>query len=172
MAKFEEAIGITLLWEGGYSNNPADSGGETYRGISRKNWPLWTGWLIVDRAKSRPDFPRCLDLDAMLQGLVVQFYRRNFWEYDPLDSQPIANKLFDLGVNVGKVHAHKIAQKAAGVTPDGILGPATIAALNVSSNGSLLTAIKQAAEDYHKSIVFSHPQDAVFLSGWLKRDES
>src|ERR1035437_4603933 len=104
MSLLEPAIQATLLFEGGYSNNPLDSGGETYRGISRKNWPNWNGWGYADIERSDPNFPHCLDRNLGLQGNVIDFYRQNFWSYGAITSQPVANKIFDLAVNVGKVH--------------------------------------------------------------------
>ena len=51
MANFQQAFQHTAAAEGGYSNNPKDKGGETYRGIARKYWPDWAGWIIVDEYK-------------------------------------------------------------------------------------------------------------------------
>lgn len=172
MAQFEPAVQATLIWEGKYANNPSDSGGETYRGISRMNWPNWNGWNYVDIERSDPHFPQCLDLNLGLQGNVIDFYRQNYWQYDGINSQAVANKIFDLSVNVGKVHADKIVQCAVGATQDGVLGPNTIAAINATSSGSLLPKIVGAAITYHESIVNTHPEDAQFLRGWIRRDQA
>jgi lysozyme family protein len=172
MAEFEPAVQNTLIWEGGYSNNPADSGGETYRGISRNTWPNWSGWAFVDAARPFPNFPATLDLMVGLQGDVVDFYRQNYWRYDAINDQAVANKIFDLAVNVGQVHANKIAQGAVGVTQDGVIGPNTIAAINATSSGSLLDSIISAAMTYHQAIINSHPEDAQFLRGWIRRDQA
>jgi len=172
---FEQAIQKTLIWEGGYANLIGDSGGETYRGISRNNWSTWEGWAIVDVAKSQPNFPKSLDSDTNLLGLVISFYRQNFWqpEYDELLDEDVASKIFDIGVNVGRTHAHKIAQRAAGVQEDGIFGQGTVKAINSHpTDGSFLKTLECAAESYHESIVSTHPEDARFLSNWLRRDES
>jgi lysozyme family protein len=124
---------------------------------------------LVDLHKASGNFPHNLELDTELQGLVVAFYRQNFWIYDEIEDQAIANKLFDLAVNVGKVHSNKIVQKCVQVDPDGFLGPQTILAINATCSGSLLPAIKTEAAEYYKDIVKSHPQDAIFLKGWLAR---
>lgn len=39
MEKFREALNFTLVWEGGYVNNPKDPGGETKYGISKRRYP-------------------------------------------------------------------------------------------------------------------------------------
>lgn len=170
MANFAQAVAKTELFEGGYSNNPNDSGGETYRGISRNNWPTWTGWTSIDMYKEEPGFPEGLDRDGVLQGQVVSFYQKNFWQYDGLNDQDIAWKVFDLSVNVGKVHAIKILQQCVGTNLDGVYGPNTERLVNSHPQGSLAGMIRTAAEQYHIAIVQSHPKDAVFLKDWLKRD--
>jgi lysozyme family protein len=153
MAQFEPAIQKTLLWEGGYVNNPADPGGETKFGISKRSYPN-------------------VDIANLTVEDAIAIYRRDFWNYDGIVDQDVADKIFDLGVNVGKFHAVSITQLAAGVTTDGRYGPNTERAINAHPSGSFLPTIRIAAENYHKEIVVSHPQDAEFLSGWLKRDES
>ena len=44
MANFKIAHEKTAANEGGYANNHADVGKETYRGIARKLHPKWQGW--------------------------------------------------------------------------------------------------------------------------------
>lgn len=172
MALFAEAIQNTELWEGGYSNNPADSGGETYRGIARNSWPIWLGWNLIDAAKTSHTFPKCLDSDLAVQGLVVDFYRQNFWKYDGIKDSASADKLFDLGVNVGIRHAVTIFQRAVNVLADGVYGPNTEAAINATGSGSLLPIVRREAITYHNEIVAAHPEDAEFLAGWIRRDNS
>jgi lysozyme family protein len=172
MALYAEAVQNTEQWEGGYSYNPADSGGETYRGISRKNWPNWVGWTLVDSAKLASGFPKSLDSDLPLQGLIVDFFHQNFWKYDGIRDQAVANKIFDLGVNVGIRHAVILFQRAVQVLDDGIYGPTTEAAINATSSGSLITTVRREAVTYHNEIVSTHPQDAEFLAGWIRRDNS
>lgn len=74
---FARAFATTMQAEGGYVNNPKDSGGETYMGIARDHHPWWVGWTIVDdlRARKKP-----LSTSAELSDLVREFYRREFWE--------------------------------------------------------------------------------------------
>ncbi|HYC54612.1 MAG TPA: glycosyl hydrolase 108 family protein, partial [Candidatus Binatia bacterium] len=87
--------------EGLYSHDPRDVGAETVHGIARRFWPDWDGWLIVDRLRSRPDFPRCLALGAAAEQLelaVSRFYRKEFWTPiagDELRDQAIADELFE-----------------------------------------------------------------------------
>jgi lysozyme family protein len=49
---FEETYDkVTKMFEGGYADDPADSGGETIFGVSRANFPNWPQWPRVDEFK-------------------------------------------------------------------------------------------------------------------------
>src|ERR1700755_118485 len=106
MADFLPAFNITMENEGGYANNPNDSGGETWRGIARNYWPKWSGWPIVDQivATNPPDLNQALFADASLNTMVEEFCQQNFWDTESLSDincQQTANQLFDIAVNMG-----------------------------------------------------------------------
>lgn len=69
----------TCKFEGGWVNDDADSGKETYKGISRAANSKWAGCVIVDSCKKKPDFPKNLDIDKKLQDLVQECYKENYW---------------------------------------------------------------------------------------------
>lgn len=131
--KFTDALKFVLKWEGWHSDHPNDPGGETYCGISRRVWPKWDGWRILD---SLPDDEGkdTLGLNNGLRGLVVQFYRDNFWLPCSCHELPSAYAfaLFDTAVNIGKGRACKMFQRFLsqgpweGIKVDGIIGPETI----------------------------------------------
>jgi lysozyme family protein len=144
MADFIQAYQVTLAHEGGYSNNPQDSGGETYKGIARKYHSDWVGWHIIDQLKKNANFPKNLDDNKPLQDLVMGFYKKEFWDKMKLDSvtdQRIANEMFDTAVNMGLNTAGRFLQRVLNVSNkgeqyypnlkvDGIIGLGTITALN------------------------------------------
>ena len=51
MATFEDAYKKVVKVEGSYVCDSDDSGGETYKGISRRYNPKWEGWPIIDNYK-------------------------------------------------------------------------------------------------------------------------
>ena len=57
MTSFETAYRKTAQIEGGYANNPADNGGETWRSIARKMHSDWERWKVVDQLRHQPGFP-------------------------------------------------------------------------------------------------------------------
>lgn len=135
MANFEIALKKTLKKEGGYANIEGDTGGETYKGISRNNHPTWTGWLSIDQIKKAHPrgFKTILEHTPELQDKVKDFYKRNFWNQlhlDDLRNQELANQVFDMAVNAGIKTAVKLIQKTLSIPADGKLGPVTIAAIS------------------------------------------
>ena len=168
MAEFEIAIERTLQWEGGYSTDPHDPGGETLFGISRKMHPEWSGWSRVDELKkhfSGSGLTGVLNADGGLRESAKQFYEENFWDYDEIDSQVVANKVFDLGVNLGEHTAVKMLQQCVGVKDDGIFGNKTLEAVNGCNGAVLLEKYEGTADTYYRSLDnFSR-----YGKGWLRR---
>jgi len=126
MADYKSAIKHVLLSEGGYVNDPTDAGGETYKGISRKNWPGWVGWLIIDSEKKKNNFHKVLNSNELLTESVIKFYKMYFWDKvggDMIASQTIANLLVDSAVNEGVRPAVKRAQKIVLMAETGVISP-------------------------------------------------
>jgi lysozyme family protein len=137
---FNKIFRETLDHEGGYVFDPADRGGETYKGIARKFWPDWEGWTIIDERKSSVAFPENLDASVDLQRMVKEFYKKHFWDSfngDLIPSYLLCKELFDTGVNQGIGTAVKYLQRALNalnnnqkhyknIAVDGGCGPVTI----------------------------------------------
>jgi len=133
MANFEEAYKRTCRFEGGYSNDKNDSGGETYKGISRKNNPKWSGWSIIDSCKKKSNFPKILDYNDKLQSLVKDCYRSNYWEPisgDKIENQKVANDLYDTAVNMGVATSIKLSQSQFGMKENGRMNDDLLSKLN------------------------------------------
>jgi len=116
-ASFEKLIGH----EGSYVNHPADPGGETKYGISKRSYPMEDiAALTLDRAKD--------------------IYRHDFWAPAGCDAVPAPIKfdLFDMAVNAGVRQAIKTLQHAVGAKEDGLLGGATLAACAAMSPDRVL----------------------------------
>lgn len=169
MSDFKTALKIALSHEGGYANVAGDSGGETYQGISRKNWPAWRGWLIID--KSKPLKHNQLLKDKRLADLVEVFYYEHFWKSiqgDKIAAQAVANFLLDFYINSG-YHAVKTAQHVVGAKEDGVMGPKTLSAINAAEPEDLLSRLKAARLSFLKGIVARNPSQEKFLNGWQNR---
>ena len=133
MANFEIAYKRTCKFEGGYVNDDADSGKETYKGISRTANPKWSGWKIIDSCKKQKGFPKNLDNDQTLQSLVCQCYKENYWNPiwgDKLSNQEVANDLYDTAVNMGVGMSIKLAQRQFKLKESGKMDTVLLGLLN------------------------------------------
>lgn len=120
MATFDEAYKILIKHEGGYVNDSDDSGGETYRGVSRRYNLDWDGWTIIDEYKRKyfgKSLSKVLDADEQLQQKVKKLYKDKYWdvfELDNIPSQKIAYQIFDTCVNCGQGAAIRFAEASLG----------------------------------------------------------
>lgn len=132
MAVFEKAFEKTVAAEGGYVNNPNDRGGETYMGITRKNYPKLKMWATIDKLKnilSKRDLNSKLSKDEDIQKEVKEVYKKNYWtplKLDLINSQRVANEFFDISVNCGTKAAIKSMQRTAGLVETGRMNTQTI----------------------------------------------
>jgi lysozyme family protein len=112
---FDVAVDLILKLEGGYVDDPRDSGGETKFGISKKAYPNE-------------------DIKNLTLQRAKEIYRADYWNPSGARVVDIAPKLalcvFDSAVNQGVSWASKALQGVLHVKQDGVIGPLTIAALN------------------------------------------
>lgn len=179
MSDFNTALDALLKDEGGYSNNAADSGGETVFGISRVNNPIWSGWTFVDALKklrsNLVDLNLALENDPQVRLAVQNFYRQAYWNFDVVKSQVVANKLLAIEVNFGKGSGVRILQESLvrlgfTIPVDGSLGSQTLDALEKAKEQDTLHALRAFAALYRLHRILSKPDQIVFAEGWLWRD--
>jgi lysozyme family protein len=175
--------------EGGYADDPTDKGGETYRGISRRYHPSWSGWSTIDQYKRKSGFPGNLKDACGLQDKVEAFYKANFWDPmlgDDIPSQLIAEELYDTAVNMGMSRAVKFLQTGLNVlnragknypdiVVDGKTGPNTLRTLKklLSLSGKeegYLFKIMNILQGYHYLRIMDKSESQErFARGWLNR---
>lgn len=186
---FKTCLARLMRIEGGYNNDPADPGAETFRGISRRFHPSWPGWSIIDLAKIHPDFPATLKDDAELARLVVDFYHVNYWQRFQGDqvaavSHSLACELMESSVILGVHKAAGILQRSLNylnrngalypdVVVDGVTGPATLAALAsfaaVDSIDLLVKVLNILQGAHFLAVIDQNPTQEKFARGWLAR---
>ena len=152
MADSKISIQKTLVNEGGYVDNPNDSGGPTKYGITQRDLPGE-------------------DIENLTPERATAYYLENYWKtfYSQIDSQAVADKLFDLGVLFGVGEAIKMAQTVLKITADGVFGLISLAALNEAEPISFIRAFKTVFVSHAIGIANAKPQDREFLAGWIKR---
>lgn len=127
----EKIINQTLTVEGGYvSSSKSPDGYETYRGITRKYYPDWSGWDYIDQQTSI----KYNEIFTELEDDVIDFYYDNFYtkyKCDEIDCMMIAGHLFDQCVNGGGVivlqRTINAAISGANISVDGNMGSQTLA---------------------------------------------
>lgn len=162
MGDFIKAFERTITNEGGYklTNIAGDRGGMTYAGISRRFHPTWPGWLQIDGHQ------------VPSSALVREFYKSEFWDKvrgDQIESQRIAESIYDFAVNADWRVAAKVAQVVVGVTPDGSIGDRTVAALNAADPAVFCLAFALGKLRRYADIVNRDRSQAKFLLGWVNR---
>jgi lysozyme family protein len=167
MADFLDAMKVVLIHEGGseVTDNPNDPGGTTKYGISLR--------FLKDQGI---DIDHDGDIDAAdVTGLTEdeadRLYATFFWSPMHCDSFPqsVAAKLVDVAVNVGTRRGTVLAQRAALVPDDGLLGPQTIRAILAMDPKLFVTNLERVQTDFYEAIVAQHPSSAEFLAGWRVR---
>lgn len=197
MADFKTAYSITMKNEGGYTKDPHDVGGETYKGIARNYNPTWEGWAIIDGAKGKARqpkmFPASLELpeyDELNNVMVPNFYKAKYWDCylaDTIPWQSIANELFDTGVNMGTQRATLFLQRSLNILKmrkhvvtteelvlDGKFGPNThkaLTSMNPEYVRVLFNLLNLMQGNHYLAYIEKDFRQAKFLVGWLERVE-
>ena len=156
ISNFPASLALVLKSEGGFSNHPADPGQMTMLGVTKKVWEAWVNHT-VDEAEMR----------ALTPELVTPLYKARYWDACKCDDLPrgVDYAVFDAAVNMGSSRAAKLLQAALGVTADGAIGRATIAAATAADPVELLEAFSLGKEAFYQSL----PTFATFGKGWLNR---
>lgn len=151
---FPEALEIILREEGGYSNNRHDAGGATNYGVTQATWSNWLGHPATDD-----------DIRSLTAAKVAPLYEGRYWRAASCNKLPAGADLFvfDASVQHGVSRALRWLQAAAGVTIDGKIGPATLAA--VVKTPGLLDGMSNMRRHFYQNL----PTFNVFGHGWLAR---
>jgi len=158
---FYQALPVTLRFEGGYANHPNDPGGATMRGVTQATYDAF-------RRQHGKDVR---DVRGITDAEVELIYHAHYWVPAKCDALPWPASMchFDAAVNHGVAGAAKILQRAVGVTPDGIIGPKTLAAVGATPMPLLCGRLLFERLDYYERITFANRRLAVFLLAWLSR---
>jgi len=134
MAKgnFHKCLTVILRHEGGFVNHPADPGGATKYGITRRTLRRWRG-----RPVSVTDVRRLTKREA--GEIYHAWYWRPIWGDDLPAGVDLA--VFDYAVNSGFKRAVKALQKVVAAKADGYVGPKTLAAVRRTGAEAVIRAL-------------------------------
>lgn len=153
---FEFSLEQVLKHEGGWSDHPADPGGATMKGVTLKTYSDWLGrQASKDELRNIPD------------SHLSTIYKTRFWGAVRGDDLPagVDFAVFDMAVNSGPGRAARLLQAAVGATPDGAIGPKTLAAVRAQDPEALITAYQNNRQHFLEAL----PTFATFGKGWTRR---
>ena len=149
---FDTAFERLIGHEGGYVNHPADPGGETNWGVTRR----------TARAEGYAGSMR-----DMTRNQARDIYHSAYWQRARADQYDgaIGFQLFDAAVNHGIGQAIRFLQRAVGVADDGVVGPVTLRAINAMSVTDVLSRFNAERLDFYTRLS-TWP---TFGKGWTRR---
>ena len=156
---WDEALKHILHWEGGYVNHPADPGGMTNLGVTKRVWEEWTGKPATEA-----------DMRGLTPEMVSPLYKKRYWDAVRGDDLPSGVDLcvVDCAVNAGPGRAARFLQQAVGATVDGQIGPGTLKAVASHDPKEIIKKFCDLREAHYKSL----NNYATFGTGWMRRLDS
>ena len=169
MADFKKAVDHVLNLEGGYVDDPKDSGGATRYGITES---LARDYGYKEEMKKLP------------KKTAIDIYKKYFWDYNLLDqvsSQKIAEEIFDTSVNCGSRFAVQTLQKCLNVlnregqswqdiNVDGRIGPTTLSIIERSLENDediLFKCLNILQGAMYIELAYTREKDQRFIRGWV-----
>lgn len=149
---FKSIFDRLIKHEGGYTNDPADTGGETNFGITIK----------VARANGYTGSMR-----EMTRERAFDIYYQAFWLRYKCDQMPaaLAFQFFDACVNHGFGNAARMLQRAIDTIDDGVIGEITLESIEQYTPLEVCILLnKERALFYTKLSNFNR-----FGKGWIRR---
>lgn len=166
----QKIINDILAAEGGYVDDPKDSGGETNYGIT----------AVVARENGYYG-----EMSMMPRDFAFTIYCSRYWDSLCADSLPegVAAEVVDAGVNMGVSRAAKFLQRSLNVfnkqgslyndiVVDGNVGPGTLSALTAflefRDELILIKALNCLQGAFYIELAERREKDESFVYGWLK----
>ena len=169
-ADYRNYVPFVLRWEGGKSNNAADRGGLTYKGITYTTYNALCK-IVLKKDPSREHFLNLTDEEV---SLFVKFFWDKSTNNNQIASQKIAEAITSWFWGSGKLGLmwyQRMLNKEYGckLVVDGVIGRASIEAINLIDADDLFRmSIKYRRERFY-TIVNNNPSQRIFLKGWLNR---
>jgi lysozyme family protein len=164
ISNWDQAFKQMLASEGGFTDDERDNGnklpdgrkGSTMLGVTQYNWEQYVGHQVT-----HDDMRKLTAVD------VEPLYKKKYWDVVRADELPsgIDYLVFDMGVNAGPGRSIKLLQAAVGTTPDGGLGPVTLAAVLAADPVVLIEKFSQEKEAFYRGL----EKFTVYGEGWLNR---
>jgi lysozyme family protein len=150
---FKECLELILKSEGGWVNNPNDSGRETNLGVTKRVWEEYVGHPVES-------------LKKLTKEEVAPLYELKYWRpcYGEVLPRGLDLVVFSMAVNAGPGRSVKLLQQSIGCVPDGVIGPKTRELICASNCATLIAKFSEIRREYYRSL-----NKPMFIKGWLAR---
>jgi lysozyme family protein len=160
MANYKTLIPFILQWEGGFVDDPDDTGGATNKGVTIATFKkVYGATSTVEQLKKITD-------EQWTNIFKKEYWDR--WRGDDIVSQSIANIVVDW-VWLSGTYGITLVQRLLSVVQDGVVGPKTITALNAQDAKKLFDNIKTIRVQYINDIIKKTPKKEKYRKGWMNR---
>lgn len=170
MANFSLFFPKIFTHEGGYQNDPADSGNYYNGKLIGTNMGISAPTLAVYLKRA----PTVDDMKAVTKDTVLKIMKGWYWDKwraDLINNQSVAEILVDW-VWASGGDGITIPQEIIGVDPDGVVGQVTINTLNQWDQRLLHSEIQQARLQFIDLVCERSPKNLRFKKGWITRVNS
>jgi lysozyme family protein len=153
---FDRSLAMMLAHEGGYNCNPRDLGGMTNLGVTKATWEAYVDHDVTES-----------DMRALTPAKVAPLYKTRYWDAVRGDDLPpgVDYAMFDFAVNSGPVRAIRTLQSSLAIPTDGMIGPRTLKAANMSAPGVVIDNLcRERAEFLARLATYK-----TFGRGWIRR---
>jgi hypothetical protein len=163
--KFEDAVAHVFKEEGGFINHPKDKGNATNWGISKSVYEEHLG-----RSAS------VSEIKEMPRDVAKEIYHKQFWEKmngDSIQNPKLSKVIFSQFVNRGPRVFRDIKKELGVNSTSTTFDENAVNALNsVQDDKSFLVNRIENNRKFHEKIVENNPDQAVFLRGWMRRNDN
>lgn len=172
LTRLNYSLDVIIEHEGGLSTNKRDPGLVTYWGISLR-FLIAAGLDLNDDGKIDEN-----DVIGLDKVEAKSIYKEHWWDkhnYAAITDILVVSKIFDLSVNMGAYHAHRLLQIAINrinenpIKVDGIIGPVTRQSANKCNGWLLREELRKCAKHRYIEILANHPEMEWAKKGWLNR---
>lgn len=153
---WDDALAAVLHHEGGFVHHPSDPGGITNLGCTKTVWEEFCGHPVTEQ-----------DMRALQPSDVAPLYRTRYWDKVKGDQLPagVDYVVFDAAINSGPGRAAKWLQECVGATPDGAIGPGTLAAVAAMPAADIVARYKEIRLNFLRELKTWD----TFGRGWERR---
>lgn len=163
-------VPFILRWEGGVSNDKADSGGLTNKGITFVTYGNLSK-SVLNKEPTKQNFLAMTERDA---ELIIRFFWNKATNNNGFNSQKISEAVttwFWGSGSFGLKEFQRLLNKKhqAKLAVDGKIGNKTMSVVNRINEHTLFVQMVEARKQFFIDLTNRRPKDKRFLNGWLNR---